>query len=986
MENIRLFAGAIILLFAANSIVAQNSVLSTGNWYKIAVENTGIHQVTYENLSDYGIDPDQVNPKHIRLYGNGNGMLPEDDAEFRYDDLQENSIFIYGEDDESFDPGDYILFYGEGPTEWNLNEESGLFEHEVNLYSDFTYYFLTTDLGEGKRIETQYSTIIPPTYTSTSFNDYYYHELELENLIHSGRRWFGERFEETIEYNYSYTFTNLITNQPVILTSEVAARSTVTSNFNFDINEGTILSTSVPPTNSTNVNATYAETRWDTVTFNVNGTTLNLKITYDKPNDSAIAWLDYFTINVKKNNIFETGQMPFRDIQSASPGLITNFQIISGTGNFTIWNITDPINPSSIDYTYSGGSASFTAETDSLLEFIAFDDSQYFSAAFEGQIENQNLQDIDPPDFIIITHEDFKTQAQQLADFRESNDGITTFVTTPQKVYNEFSSGSQDITAFRDFIKYIFGKSNGEKPENLLLFGDASFDYKNIIYENSNYIPIWESPESLNPVGSYCTDDFYSDFDNDGKKALYQIGIGRLPVKSTQEAIAIVDKIIHYSSAENAFGSWRNEICFIGDDEDYNLHFKDSEKLAMIVDTTDPVFNISKIYLDAYVQENGSNGQTYPDVNEAITDKINDGVLVINYIGHGSHNWLAHERVLTPEDLDNWTNDSFYPLMFAATCTFGRVDDPDRYSMTEQALLLEGKGMSAIIAATRATYAGGNLKLQRKFYKTIMVNQDYTLGKAFKIAKQQTGSDQNTKKQCLFGDPSMRLAIPEYKVITEIINGVLATEPMDTLNPGEQVIISGFIVNPNDEPIYNFNGNLEVRVYDRIDTLTTLKNDPSSYVANYLLRESILLIMNTQVLNGQFVFSFNLPYTLEEAYGNIKLSYYAKDSPIDARGQFSDLVVGGPPNSVPENISLNKKIVLYPTLVVSEINYLANQNINELKLNLFDITGRNILTFSDQNIQAGSKNSVSLIDLKQGLYIVHVNADGLLSTFKIIKQ
>ena len=283
MKNIRLFSGVIVLLFAANAVLAQNSILSSGNWYKIAVGNTGIHQITYEDLESYGIDPSQVNPKLIRLYGNGNGMLPEDNNEFRYDDLQENSIFVYGEDDEIFDPDDYILFYGESPTEWNLNTESGLFEHEVNLYTDYTYYFIATDLGEGKRIETQFSSIIPPTYTSNSFNDYIYHEMELENLIHSGKKWYGERFEETLEYNYSYTLTNLITTQPVIFTTQVAARSTETSNFNFEINEETILSTSVPPTNSSNLYANYAKTRWDTVIFSVNGSTLNLKTTHDKP-------------------------------------------------------------------------------------------------------------------------------------------------------------------------------------------------------------------------------------------------------------------------------------------------------------------------------------------------------------------------------------------------------------------------------------------------------------------------------------------------------------------------------------------------------------------------------------------------------------------------------------------------------------------------------------------------------------------------------
>ena len=247
-KSIRFITGITIFLFVANSMFAQNSVLSTGNWYKIAVENTGIHQITYDDLVSYGIDPNQINPKHIRLYGNGNGMLPEDNEEFRYDDLQENSIFVFGEEDEVFNQGDYILFYGEGSIEWNLNEETGWFEHEVNLYSNFTYYFLTTDLGEGKRIEMQYSTIIPQLYTSTSFNDYVEHELELENLIHSGKEWYGERFEETLEYNYEIEFPNILTNHPILFLADVAARSSEVSNFDFNINRQSILNPNITPT------------------------------------------------------------------------------------------------------------------------------------------------------------------------------------------------------------------------------------------------------------------------------------------------------------------------------------------------------------------------------------------------------------------------------------------------------------------------------------------------------------------------------------------------------------------------------------------------------------------------------------------------------------------------------------------------------------------------------------------------------------------
>ncbi len=417
MKNIRLFSGVIVLLFAANAVLAQNSILSSGNWYKIAVENTGIHQITYEDLESYGIDPSQVNPKLIRLYGNGNGMLPEDNDEFRYDDLQENSIFVYGEDDEIFDPDDYILFYGESPTEWNLNTESGLFEHEVNLYTDYTYYFIATDLGEGKRIETQFSSIIPPTYTSTSFNDYIYHEMELENLIHSGKKWYGERFEETTEYTFPIIFPNLIITSAINLHVSAAARSEVSSLMVISIDNEPIDTLTFFPVNFSNINSDYAKNKELTTWFNVNDPDFEFKFNYNQPNDSAVAWLDYFTLNAKRNNIFETGQMKFIDIESAEPGKVTLFQITS-TNDVSIWNISDPLNPTSIDYFYSNGSVEFTLETDSLLEFTVFDESQFYTPQFENTVANQNLHAIEPPDMVIITHEDFLSEVQQLAEFR----------------------------------------------------------------------------------------------------------------------------------------------------------------------------------------------------------------------------------------------------------------------------------------------------------------------------------------------------------------------------------------------------------------------------------------------------------------------------------------------------------------------------------------------------------------------------------------
>ncbi|MCD4745467.1 MAG: hypothetical protein K8R58_04140, partial [Bacteroidales bacterium] len=446
MKKIQFFTGVVILMFVVITAQTQNSVLSESNWYKIAVEQTGIHQITFDDLVSYGINPTSINPKHIRLYGNGNGMLTEPNNEFRYDDLQENAIFVYGEDDEVFDPGDFILFYGEGPTEWTFNEETNLFEHQVNYYSDYSYFFLTTNLGIGKRIEEQSSSTANPTHYVQSFNNYSYNELEELNLIKSGKEWFGEEFNETLTYTFSYNIPNLSASDSVIMDISLASRSFVNASFEIKVNDQIIDNLSIVSVNLTS--CTYAREKNKTYTFIADNENIEVELTYDKPEEESIGWLNYLRLNVRKKLIVTDSQMLFRDMESVGAGYISKFEIENVSQNFSVWEISDPINiKTQLSEKNFKDQFSFILQTDSLKEFIAFDHSEFFTPSFIGQIENQNLHGLQPVDLIIITHENFINAAQQLANFHESHDGLSTIVVTPDIIYNEFSSGAQDITA-----------------------------------------------------------------------------------------------------------------------------------------------------------------------------------------------------------------------------------------------------------------------------------------------------------------------------------------------------------------------------------------------------------------------------------------------------------------------------------------------------------------------------------------------------------
>ena len=976
-----LFAAIGVWIITSFSATGQNSILSTGNWYKIAVQQTGIHRITYDDLLSYGIDPDQVNPKNIRIYGNGNGMLPESNEVFCYDDPVENSIFVFGEEDEVFDEEDYILFYAEGPTEWTYNATTQAFEHTVNLYSDYTFYFLNFDLGQGKRIPEEFSTIVPFTHTSTSFDDYYAHELELENLIHTGKQWFGERFEETTQYNFGVTFPNLVTGAQILMDARVAARSSVVSNMSFSINNEIIGELVIPSITNPNL-IVYAKSKQDTIHFFATDPVMDITVSYNQPTDSSIAWLDYFSLNARSHLIFESGQMAFRDAEAFGPGTVTKFVIEYPEDNAEIWNITDPLNPSHVQLDFANNQLSFILETDELPEFIIFDGSQFYSPVIVGEVDNQNLHGMEAPELIIVSPEEFLEPAQQLAAFRQDHDGISTEVVTPEMIYNEFSSGAQDIMAIRNFVRHLFVQSNGENPKYLLLFGDGSYDYKDRIENNTNFIPVWESNESLNAVGSFCSDDYLGIL-----TPLDQISIavGRLPVLSVQQAEVIVQKLIYYASNEEPYGSWRNEFCLVADDEDGNLHLDLAEDIAEMAEASAKDFNLTKLYLDAFEQVTIGDSSFYPEVNAALTATINEGVNILNYTGHGSYNGLAHEKILTAADISNWTN-SFFPIFLTATCDFGRFDDPEIYSLAEQSLMVTGKGMIAVVAPSRATYAGGNAVLLQNIFEQWFDNPGNRLGEILRVAKNNTGTYDNTRKHILLGDPSMLPAIPPYRVVTESINGQFLPAVLDTVNPGDNVNVTGFIKDSEGNLAGDFIGNLHIKVFERPDLVYTLGNDPYSVITSFMTRDSLFLEQDADITNGLFSFNFQLPYEMNSAYETIKISFYGQDFSIDARGHFSDLVLGGFPSGDSEKNSIAEDIRFYPSCFSDKLSFTTSTDISQVRIQIVDLTGKKQFESDYYHLIAGKVNEIDVSNLPSGFYLISAYGDSYIITRKIVKK
>ncbi len=965
---------------------SQNSVLSEGNWYKMAVDQTGIYRIGYNDLVNWGIDPSLINPKNIRIFGNVNGMLPEENSAFRYDDLQENAIFVFGEEDETFDPGDYILFYGEGPTVWKLNEATGHFEHQVNIYSDVTCYFLTAGSVQGKRIEIISGPAGDPTQTITSFNSYFAHENEDHNLIRSGKAWYGEVFTDTTPLLFDLSFDGLMTSQPLFLRSAFANRIFENTTMDISINGNPI--SSVTLSSIPFISSNYARKKTDTVSFLATNPEFSLGYTFNQATDSTMAWLDYFEVNYMHELNLNSTEMNFRNTASVGNGNISLFSISNADATTHVWNVIDPLNVNEAEGNLTSDQYEIKIATDSLIEFIAFKGTDFPAPEFTGMVPNQNLHGIAGVDYVIVTTEDFEGQAQQLAEFHQNEDGLSAAVVLTGQIYNEFSSGIQDVTAIRDFLRHMYKQSEGQYPRYVLLFGDASYDYKDRITGNTNFVPSLETVESLNIVNSAVWDDFFTWMDTDeGLTGTAYFALGRIPIKSSEEAQNAVAKIINYANNSD-FGNWKNEVMFAADDEDGNLHLNQADSLASILSANFGELNILKNYFDFFELIETPDGPRYPEATEYLDNSIENGLLLLNYTGHGGTQGWAHEQVLTLDDIQSWQDLDQLPFIYVATADFLRFDDPESIAGGEVAVLKDDGGCIGIFGATRPSFSLSNFMLNIRFME-YLTSEDFNTNKRFgdfyNFLKQNTGYQITTYSSVLLGDPALKLTFPDNHVETTTINGNTLPMPPDTLNPGEELTVEGMITDQQGNTINNFNGTLIVTVYERPYIRQTLGNTSLSYVTDVVLQDSIMLQLQSEVVNGQFEFIFTLPVEISQDFGKIKLSYYAFGGNEDASGYYSDLTVGGNPIGIAKLTSDNG-FVVYPTITEGKLTLLNNGNVVLKQVQITDLSGKKLYIHDFNGNEINKKTELDVSLFPSGFYLLHIYTYNGCGDFKFIKK
>jgi hypothetical protein len=883
---------------------AGHSVLRTGDWYRIGVKETGIYKVTYSDMEAMGIAPDQIDPRNIKIYGNGSGMLEEANSLPRIDDLIENTIYIDGESDGRFDLQDFILFYGQSPVTIRYNSFYQQYEHEINLYTDETYYFLTAGAEKGKRVVLAEPVTDEPTHDIYSFQDLAYHEKEEVNLLKSGKTWYGEVFSTQLDYTFPFDLEDLELSYPLYLKVYLAGRSTVKTAFTITAENNLITELEVPSiVLGSQIYARPITSNYEM--FYADDGQVDIGISFAKPGSIDVGWLNCIEVNYRRHLRFHGGQVDFRDMSHVGPGNIACYHLQSSGSDITLWDVTDPSAIASILATTEQGGVTFKSSAETLKEFIAFDGKQYYTPVFVEKVENQDLHSLWPVDFIILAHPMFLEQAYRLADYHRQYDGMGVHVVTPQQVYNEFSSGAQDVSAIRDFMKMLYNRAEpGEEPRYLLLFGDASYDYKDYIPEDNNLVPAYQSRESLKLAASFVTDDFFGCLDLDegsSGSGTMDVGVGRFPVHTIEQAVAMADKNINYMvPARENFGSWRNAVCFVGDDEDNNTHLGQAEGLVVIADSLGPAYNVNKVYLDAYLQLNTPSGARYPDANSAIDKAVNDGSLIINYTGHGGEIAWAGERVLDIPAIQSYQNYNRLAAFVTATCEFSRYDDPGLVSAGELVFLNPDGAGIGLFTTTRLAFSQSNYALNKRFYYEAFIIDSLTgeyprMGDLIRVAK--TPSNQNIKNFVLLGDPALMLAYPKMRARTINVINEDDGKKADTISALSRVTIEGQVEDLLGNVLDGFNGLIYSSVYDKPVKYQTRGNDEASKVTDFYIQDKKIYEGIASVTGGKFRFTFVVPVDISYQYGKGKISHYAVDTTnlIDAQGH-DEIWIGGSDN------------------------------------------------------------------------------------------
>ncbi len=924
-----------------------NSVLNSGSWFKFYVDKTGVFKISKSFLTSLGADLNNIDPRTIKIYGNGGRMIPYSNNVFYPFDLQENAIKFVGEEDGVFNEEDHILFYAEGPTGFNQESNTNL-----NIYTDKTYYFLNLSSGSGKRITTMQEPEGAPDLIIDTFNDYKFHELDEYNLVKAGRRWFGDRFDIEPIKTFEFEFPNLVTSSPAQLKVYAAAVSESNTSMQVNLNGSAVETLSFSPINDD----ILATEDWVNSPVNISSNTINVSLEYNNNgNPSSLAYVDYISIEALRNLSFTGDQLIFKNYEVTQLSGIGQYNVSNASSISEIWDITDKYNPTNLINSDNLSTLSFKSNLGSLKTYIAFDNSSFFDPLKDNRssVLNQNIKgtifqnalgQFEDVDYIIVAPQIFVSQAERMAEINRVQYNLNVKVVELEQIYTEFSSGNQDAAAIKNLVRYVY--ENASAPENrlkyLCLFGDASFDYKDRIPGNTNFVPSWHAYSSFNLTNSFISDDFFGMMDpTEGTMSnsdKLDIAVGRILADSPQRASDLVDKIERYYK-EASYGSWRNSFVVVSDDVNQSwekIIQQTTNDIGDLVAQQKPNVNVTKIHSDAYQQQSSAGGDRYPAVNEAFVNSFEQGALVINYFGHGGEDRLAEERIFSKPDIDNLHNVCKLSCFVTVTCEFTRFDNPLKETGGEFTFWNTDGGAIALITTTRKIFVSTGIVLNNTLsqYLFSFGSNDFpSIAESLRLTKTDPSISNATQRRLVFfiGDPAMKLAFPKPNIRLTQINDVPITQATDTLKALSKVKLSGEVTNEAGVTLSDYNGILSATIYDKEIDRQTLGNDNTTengqrIILDFTTLGSIIFRGQATVSNGQFEFDFIVPRDISIPVGPGKASFYSRtDSPLqDNAGSNFDIKIGGLNENAPED-NIGPTIKLY----LNDENFVSGGVTNE---------------------------------------------------------
>ena len=868
------------------------SLFASGKWVKVETSATGIHKVYYSWLKSIGF----THPELVKMFAGKNEEMPRWNNVSAQNSTSQLPTMAFHEAGGN----DGFLFYVRGPVKWNLDQASGIYIRSLNQSArGKSWFFLTEEVGRDLSLPIANQATANPDFTTSGYDDIALWEEEKINLLESGNRWFtamlsgGNVLTKTFQFPDRVEKDNVVLNLQAVGRSinstgmEVALDGNVTGILHFDpVQQGS--------------ETDFATSDSLQVSRLLSGPDIAVSVKYNGSSADQ-GWLDRVSLQLRRALQYRGVPLVFRDGRTTGKGKTTEFQIAGASAGLQLWEVTNPSMPQQLNIQINKGSLVFRMTSDSLREFVLFDPQNTFPGVTKTEeVQNAEIFQSDVPEYLIMTPAAFSSQAERLAAFHRLSDGMNVKVVTVESVFNELSGGYPDISALRNFVRELYWQKNSNGISTfkyLLLFGKGTCDPVHDPGENNpNWIPTFQSDNSLNSVNSFVSDDFFGLLDpGEGyQQGNVDLGIGRIPAVTLAEATTAVDKIIHYHDVQT-LGDWRNNITFVADDEDNNIHMNDSEKLSAMVHQRNPEYKTLKIYFDAYPQILTPE-ERYPEVTEAIQRSVQTGNLIVNYVGHASEDGLAAERVLTINDIDSWTNHDRLPLFVTATCEFSRWDMTIKRSAGEHLYFHPAGGAIALLSATRLVYSASNYEINKSFFNHAfdrdVQGKPLRLGDLVRLVKNENGGTVNTAKFCLLGDPALRLNYPENHCVNTEINQQPVAQFSGVLSPLTQVTIAGDIRDRTGLKMDSYSGTMSVQVLDQPIFLKTLGNGGLPPF-DYQVQENILFNGSVSVKNGYYTYTFVLPKDVNFNKEAGLIRYYFNNGSTDGNGSFADIHFNG---------------------------------------------------------------------------------------------